>query len=233
VALSTLNENGEMEQEVRGTRNTHAGEMPKATEHSTHVATSDVMNGVASGPSRVPKLGAIIASEVGNLHLRLRVVNAILVFCPPMCFSRVRTQLYRLCGVSIGHGSLMIGNITLSGGGSICDRLRIGRHCVLNAPLYLDLNAAISIGDEVSIGHHVILITTEHEIGPAHYRCGHMTHRPITIGNGCWIGARATILPGVTVGDGSIVSAGAVVFQDVPPNKMVAGNPARPVKSLD
>ena len=56
--------------------------------------------------------------------------------------------------------------------------------------------------------------------------------RPISIGDNVWIGGRAVIFPGVTIGDGSIVSAGAVVTADVPPNAVVAGNPARRIGSL-
>jgi maltose O-acetyltransferase len=186
-----------------------------------------------NSPRRRSKLGTVLASEAGNLHFRLRIVNSLLFFCPQHCFGRVRTRLYRFCGVSIGHGSMMIGNLTFSGGGPIFSRLRIGRNCILNSPLYLDLNADITIGDEVCIGHHAVLITTDHELGDREHRCGLTQVKPITIGNGCWIGARATILPGVTLGEGCVVSAGAVVSNDVPPNKVVAGNPARPVKSMD
>lgn len=215
-------------------RSEHATDIPNGAEPPSHTASVAAPNVVGRRRARwTTKLGEIAASEVGNLHLRLRLVNAVLVLCPQLCFVRVRTWLYRLCGVKIGHASLMIGNVTFSGGGPIFSRLRIGRNCVLNAPLYLDLNAEITIGDEVAIGHHVVMITTEHELGHVHHRCGTTALKPITIGNGCWIGARATILPGVTLGDGCIVSAGAVVSNDVPPNKIVAGNPARPVKSLD
>ena len=56
---------------------------------------------------------------------------------------------------------------------------------------------------------------------------------PITIGDGCWIGARAIILPGVTLGRRVLVAAGAVVTRDVPDDSLVAGNPARVVRSLE
>ncbi len=78
-----------------------------------------------------------------------------------------------------------------------------------------------------------MLITSTHEIGPHQYRAGKDTTRPITIGDGVWIGARAVVLPGVTIGNGSIVAAGAVVNRPVGSNVLVAGVPARFVKHLD
>jgi acetyltransferase-like isoleucine patch superfamily enzyme len=56
--------------------------------------------------------------------------------------------------------------------------------------------------------------------------------RPITLGDNVWVGRNAMIFPGVTVGEGSVVSAGAVVTSDVPPNTVVAGNPARRIASV-
>jgi acetyltransferase-like isoleucine patch superfamily enzyme len=56
---------------------------------------------------------------------------------------------------------------------------------------------------------------------------------PVTIGAGVWVGARAMIMPGVTIGDGAVIAAGAVVTKDVPPNTLVAGVPARIVRELD
>ena len=64
-------------------------------------------------------------------------------------------------------------------------------------------------------------------------RCGETKAKPITIGDGCWIGASSFIGPGVTVGSGSIVSAEAVVLRSMPPNSMIGGNPARVIKKLD
>jgi maltose O-acetyltransferase len=172
-------------------------------------------------------------SEVERLYPRLRLVNAILFFCPSVCFNHLRTALYRWCGAQIGGGSLILGNLSLAGAGACARRLRVGRNCVLNAPLHLDLNAEIRIGDGVSVGHHVVFVTADHELGPSSYRCGAPTHRPIVVEDGCWIGARATILPGVTLGRGCVICAGAVVAADVPPDRMVAGNPARSVKTLE
>ena len=66
-------------------------------------------------------------------------------------------------------------------------------------------------------------------MGSAQRRAGELTTLPVTIDDGAWIGARSTILPGITIGAGAIISAGAVVNKDVPPNTVVAGSPARVV----
>jgi maltose O-acetyltransferase len=221
-----------MDQEGTITANIPASETSVAADQPDATESKDSRNQERPRIGAMARIGEVLAAETRNLQLRIRFLNIVLFFCPQLCFNRLRTRLYRLCGLQIGFGTLIIGNLTLSGG-SISSRLRIGRGCVLNAPLHFDLSAEIAISDEVYIGHHVVFITSDHELGPSHHRCGFVTARPISIGHGCWIGARATILPGVTIGAGSVVSAGAVVGADVPPNKLVAGNPARPVKSLD
>jgi acetyltransferase-like isoleucine patch superfamily enzyme len=89
----------------------------------------------------------------------------------------------------------------------------------------------LTIGDDVMIGPKVTLVTSGHPVAPAERFKG-VVMKPIVIGNNVWIGAAATVLPGVTIGDGAVVAAGAVVSRDVPPNTMAAGVPARVVKRL-
>jgi acetyltransferase-like isoleucine patch superfamily enzyme len=122
---------------------------------------------------------------------------------------------------------------TIIGGGDIYKRFTIGSGCWVNVACLFDLAASITIGDRVAFGPQVTLLTSTHDIGSSSYRTGTLKNLPITIGDGCWLGARSTILPGVTVGPGSVVAAGAVVNKDVPPNTLVAGVPAQVIKSLD
>jgi len=148
---------------------------------------------------------------------------------PDQTLSRVRTGLLRLAGFEIGHGTAIFGSPSITGGDDVYSRLKIGQMCEINVGLVIDLGADLTIGDRVSIGHHVTIITSNHKIGPAEHRAGASVAQPVRIETGSWICARATILPGVTVGSGSIVSAGAVVVKDVPPNTAVAGSPAKVV----
>ncbi|MGF6094392.1 DapH/DapD/GlmU-related protein [Pseudomonas sp. 18175] len=92
--------------------------------------------------------------------------------------------------------------------------------------------ADITIGTCCDLGHGIEFIVGSHELGSQERRAGKGTARPIVVGNGCWIGARSIILGGVTIGDGAIVAAGAVVTRDVPTNTLVAGVPAVIKKEL-
>jgi maltose O-acetyltransferase len=73
----------------------------------------------------------------------------------------------------------------------------------------------------------------DHEMGPSASRCGRLVAAPIEVGDGVWLASRVTILPGVAVGKGAVVAAGAVVTHDVAPDTLVAGVPARFVRDLD
>lgn len=106
----------------------------------------------------------------------------------------------------------------------------IGKNVFINHGCsFLDLGG-ITIEDEVLIGPQVKLVTENHPLDPA-TRKGLIT-KPILIKQNAWIGAGATILPGVTVGENAVVAAGAVVSKDVPANTVVGGIPAKLIKSI-
>ena len=87
------------------------------------------------------------------------------------------------------------------------------------------------IGDYTQIGHNVILATLNHDLTPEHR--GTTITAPIVIGENVWIGAHATVIPGVTIGNNAVIAAGAVVTKDVPENAVVGGNPARIIKMIE
>lgn len=89
----------------------------------------------------------------------------------------------------------------------------------------------ITIGDDVFIAPKVNIVTLNHMINP--YERTTTVCKPVKIGNRVWIGIGATILAGVTVGDNSVVAAGAIVTKEVPPNSVVAGNPAKVIKKFN
>jgi acetyltransferase-like isoleucine patch superfamily enzyme len=173
-----------------------------------------------------------IVEEFANLNLRLLLADALVIFLPRLSFCRLRTVIYRLAGVDIGPRTSVFGRLTITGEGSVRKRLHIGADCIINSPLFLDLSAEIWIGDRVSIGHHGVFVTAHHDVGPPDFRAGTNIPRPIRVDDGCWIAARSTILPGITIGKSSIVASGALVAENVPSNVLVGGVPARLIRSL-
>lgn len=109
--------------------------------------------------------------------------------------------------------------------------ITVGKNVFINAGCCFQDQGGIIIGDGVLIGHQVVLATLNHELDPN--QRGSMHPAPIVIGNNVWIGANATVLPGVTIGDGSVIAAGAVVNRDVPANVVVGGIPAKIIKSIE
>lgn len=108
----------------------------------------------------------------------------------------------------------------------------IGDGSFVNAEVFFDSAGGISIGRDCAIGMRTLLLTSGHGVGPSGRRAGPVERRPISIGDGCWIGAGVTILPGVSVGRGCVVAAGAVVTRDCEPDSLYAGVPARLVRAL-
>ena len=96
--------------------------------------------------------------------------------------------------------------------------------------VFLDVNP-IRIGDNVMLGPGVHLYTATHPLGPKERATLLESGKPIAIGNDVWIGGRAIVMPGVTIGDGAVIGAGGVVTKDVPARAIVAGNPARFIRN--
>lgn len=100
----------------------------------------------------------------------------------------------------------------------------------LNTSCHFQDQGGITIGDGTLIGHNVVLATLNHNEDPE--RRNDTIPAPIVIGNNVWIGANATVTPGVTIGDRVIEAAGAVVTKDVPPNMVVGGVPAKLIRPV-
>lgn len=134
--------------------------------------------------------------------------------------------------IKMEEGSRIIANGKFSvyyGGDIYCRKnavLRLGRgYC--NSNVAIRCNESITIGDDVAIARDVVIMDFDaHDIEYA----GYQMSKPVVIGNKVWIGYRAMILKGVTIGDGAIVAAGSIVTKNVPPNTIVAGVPAKVVK---
>ena len=144
---------------------------------------------------------------------------------------RARRAWYRSLGVSVGPGAgVHMGcYLWFFGPGQLRrDGVRIGRGTRINRGCLLDARGPLVIGDDVSVSPEVAILTTQHDWTAPGFP---LQSRPVRIEDNVWIGTRATVLPGVTIGRGAVVAAGAVVTRDVPELTVVAGVPARPVST--
>ena len=116
-----------------------------------------------------------------------------------------------------------------------CDygyRIRVGARTFVNYGLVALDVASIAIGDDVQIGPNVQLLTPTHPIDPVTRRARWEAAEPIAIEGNVWLGGGVIVLPGVTIGENTVVGAGSIVTKDLPKNVVAAGNPARIVRSL-
>ncbi len=143
-----------------------------------------------------------------------------------------RAWYRRILGWRIGSDVfiLMGQYVQMAGARSSGRKVSIGNGTVINQGCLLYTTGGLVIGEHVSISAGTWLVTGSHDINdplfPAFYK-------PIIIGDNVWIGMRATVLPGVTIGEGAIIMAGAMVTRDVPPYAIAGGVPARVVKQRE
>ncbi len=174
----------------------------------------------------------LLEEELAGIRPRLLFAQLAMKPLPNYALTRVRTLILRTIGFRIGQGTIFMGAPRISGYSDMVSNLSIGVDCVFNIGCLFDLGSQVKIGDQVALGHEVMILTTGHQIGEPYRRWGRVETESVRIGNGAWIGARSIVLPGVTIGEGAIVAAGAVVVQSVLPHMLVGGVPARPLRCL-
>lgn len=108
--------------------------------------------------------------------------------------------------------------------------ITVGKNVFINACCHFQDQGGITLGDNCLVGHNVVFATLNHGFAPEERQS--MLPAPIIVGRNVWIGSNSTILQGVTIGDNSIIAAGSVVTKDVPANAIVAGVPARFIRSI-
>lgn len=108
--------------------------------------------------------------------------------------------------------------------------ITLGKNVFINTCCTFMDRGGITIGDDVFIAPKVNIVTINHDINPYSRTCTYC--KPVVIKDRVWVGINATICPGVTIGENSIIAAGSVVVKDVPPNVIVGGNPARIIKEI-
>jgi maltose O-acetyltransferase len=188
------------------------------------------MKRLVSVPGRARRA---LSEETTGFSLRVLALHAAGRCSPAGTGGRLRSLFYRSLGLEIGRGTIVFGPLEFAASGFRRENIRIGAHCFINNHVYMDASGPVTIGSGVSIGHHVVIITTDHQVGSSDFRAGARRILAVTIEDGAWIAAGVTLLPGVTVGRGAVVAAGAVVSRDVPPNTLVGGVPAKMIRPLE
>lgn len=161
-----------------------------------------------------------IAVRLYNYSLDLKIY--LLEICGWIPFHSVRNNIYRLAGVKIGVGS------TIHTGCRFYqpENISIGLDTSVGDRCFLDGRAKLSIGNHTSIASQVLIYNSEHDINDEWFGA---IEQPVTIGDYVFVGPRAVILPGVNIGDGAVIAAGAVVSKDVPLGAVFGGVPAKKI----
>jgi acetyltransferase-like isoleucine patch superfamily enzyme len=160
-------------------------------------------------------------AQTAVMDLFLVVVNALLRL-PGHTF-RVWV-LRHLCLWSVGAGTVVERGMTVTVRGGVT----VGEACIVNHSVTLDGRGGLRVGDRVNISPEVLVLTADHNVDSPSLQ---WRRRPVSLGSRSWIATRALVLPGSAVGEGAVVSAGAVVVGEVPAFTVVAGVPARPVRN--
>jgi maltose O-acetyltransferase len=137
----------------------------------------------------------------------------------------LRRRLYRLAGYDVRTSAVRDHVVVVDPG---C-RLVLGRGTFVNRGVVFEGLGPIVVGDDCFFGPEAMVITSHHPRDERGRVAKRSIYQPVVVEDGAWIGARAVLLPGVTIGAGTVVAAGAVVTRDQGPGLVVAGVPARPV----
>lgn len=166
-----------------------------------------------------------LGPDIPSTHWRLHFQSTMLKLCKEKFYHFDETAQFRAGAYAVG-----------------CSRISIGKRVVIRPCSHLhgasdsSKDVMITIEDDVLIGSGVHIYVTNHNFDnpdiPIYYQ-GHYPSEPVTLKKGCWLGANVIILPGVTVGENSVVAAGSVVTKSVPDRVLVGGIPARIIKSLE
>ena len=111
--------------------------------------------------------------------------------------------------------------------------VHFGRNIYANFNLTLVDDTHIYVGDYTMIGPNVTIATAGHPILPGLREKAYQYNQPVHIGRNCWLGAGVIVLPGVTIGDNTVIGAGSVVTKDIPANVVAVGNPCRVMRGID
>jgi acetyltransferase-like isoleucine patch superfamily enzyme len=174
----------------------------------------------------VNRVGSLFETFVYDLRVAVFHIVVNVFIGSSIVPSPLRRVLYRALGFKIGGASLSPHLMFKS------NNVDIGDHVFINEGCSFDNLECVTIGDHVHVGPQVMFGTSSHQPGNSFVRAGAVSLAPLVVCSGSWIGARAVLLPGVKVGEGCVVGAGAVVTRDCQPHGLYAGVPARRIRDL-
>ncbi len=176
-----------------------------------------------SGELYLPLDGEIMAQQIKCLDL-LYDFNA----TRPTELEK-RTALLKQMFAEIGEGCYIEPPFRANWGGKHC---HFGKNVYVNFNLTVVDDTHIYVGDSTMIGPNVTIATGAHPIEPELREQQYQFNKPVRIGKNCWIGAGVIIVPGVSIGDNTVIGAGSVVTRDIPGNVVAFGNPCRVQRSI-
>jgi maltose O-acetyltransferase len=168
----------------------------------------------ANAPDSVLRLSAWRREVWADLRLRL------LAEVGHVPSHRVRNACYRASGLVLPPTS----SIHWRAEFYAPERIVVGEHVIIGDSAFLDGRSGLTIGDNANLGSHVSIYTREHDVNSPSFA---ETGGAVVIGSRAWVSSHSVVLPGVTIGDGAVVAAGAIVTKDVASFTIVGGNPAK------
>ena len=140
----------------------------------------------------------------------------------------MRPRLLRRAGVDVGRGCVILPGFEMTGGS-----IKLGQNCFINTNVRFESTGGIQLGAFCQVGPRVCFETVSHPLPPVLNQHRSVIAAPIVIGDYVWVAANATILPGVTIGEGAVIAAGAVVTKDVAAYTVVGGVPAKLLRQVE
>ena len=140
-----------------------------------------------------------------------------------------RTALLKQLFAAVGEGTYVESPYFGNWGGH---HVHLGKNVYINSGLKLVDDTHIYIGDNTMLGPNVVIATAGHPIDPMLRSKGLQYNLPVRIGRNCWLGAGVIVMPGVTIGDNTVIGAGSIVTKDIPANVGAVGNPCRILRPI-
>lgn len=201
-------------------------------------STTDPQSGTKTAPDQTAEGTSNLPSDKSRLDRLISALGSILDPRPYLHLVRL-VHYYNYSHVSpkreltLGPDSSLSPTVSLRNG----NRITIGAHCHIGERSSLwagDSDGRIQIGNNVSLAPDVFITASDYQFKKGiPFRQQAKRDRDVTVGNDVWLGTKVVVTAGVTIGDGCIVAAGAVVTKDLPANSVAGGIPARVIKQRD